>query len=156
MANAIDNSEMMQMFRDAIQRSRSAQYQSGAQSAIGAANAIGGVYGHNLQANTAMAGQDLTAKAEEDKNSLGVGQLNAVRDAADLNSRRLSMPAPPAPGVGDNGNSFSSQQLPSGDNGTLPRMKQDTVGPIGSILNKYINSSLKISSDKGSITNLLQ
>ena len=74
-----DNSDLMQMFKDAIQRSANARYRSGAQSAIGQANAIGGVYGHTVQADTAAAGQNIQAKAEEDRNVIATGTLGLAK-----------------------------------------------------------------------------
>jgi hypothetical protein len=39
------------------------------------AHTVGGVYGNQLSQNTALAGQNLQAKAEEGRNALGVGEL---------------------------------------------------------------------------------
>jgi hypothetical protein len=91
--------EMMQMFKDAIDRSANAKYRSGAQAAIGQANAIGGVYGNQLSQNTTLAGQNLQAKAEEDRNALGVGTLDVARGQLGLEDWK-SKQMVPLKGVG--------------------------------------------------------
>lgn len=112
------NPEMMQMFRAAIEKSKSAQYRSGAQTAIGAANAIGGVYGHRLQADTALSGQKLQAEtaATGQKLQWEVGMANVGVGRANVNLNR---------------DIFNKQQA---------EKASDPEGHVGSILNNYMNN----------------
>lgn len=102
------NTEMMQMFKDAIERSRTAQYRSGAQSAIGAANAIGGVYGHNLQADTALSGQTLQHQVGMENVGVNQGQLA-------LETKKAFMPAPGDMGTSGSRLGVGTQPINIGD-----------------------------------------
>jgi hypothetical protein len=89
----VDNN-LLQMFKDAINRSQSATYRSGAQAALGAANAIGGVYGSQISANTATSGQNIQKKSLENTASLGAGELDVNRGKLDLAREATFMPMP--------------------------------------------------------------
>ena len=98
MADNFDTSGLMKMFTDAISKSMNAKYRSGAQEAIGAANAIGGVYAHQLQANEMSDTNALTSRRIGVEENLGQGKLDVENKTLGLERDKAFMPM--AKGVG--------------------------------------------------------
>jgi len=81
------SNKLFGMFQDAIQRSQNARYRSGAQAAIGQANAIGGVLGDQLQRQTNLSAQGIQAKAEGDQNLLSQKKVGLESDKFRFDTR---------------------------------------------------------------------
>jgi hypothetical protein len=149
--NNFDTSGLMKMFTDAIQKSFSAKYRSGAQSAMGVAGQIGGVFGHQRQANEAADSNALASRRIGVEENQGLQKIDLEKNkfAFDTSPLQQNQKLTLA--------SLLSGQKPGGvgakpTDATAPT---NGIGDYHSMLNKYLLNPITTSADKSSITNLL-